>query len=338
MGFLDKHRAVWHEAGRAVAPALPPAAEQPAVTQPVQAGRPFCLETAEPRWRLDELVLAEETREAIGEAAQAILAAPLVEAWLGDGDRAGRRVAVNFYGPPGTGKTSAADALAHLLGMRVMKVSYAELESRFVGDTPKNVRQAFCQAREAGALLFFDEADSILGRRFSDLSQPNEAYINQTRSTMMLELDAFEGAVAFATNLAGNYDEAFVRRIASHVRFMLPGRDLRLLLWRKYLPDMLPCAADVTPATLADWSGGFSPADVATAVRRAAVQAAVRPEPQRRVTLDDLRRAIDRVRLAKEEVGRRPAPGGKTTVSYEVVSEEGSDQSAAEAGARSPLS
>jgi SpoVK/Ycf46/Vps4 family AAA+-type ATPase len=283
------------------------------------------------------LILAEETREAIQEAAQTILAAPVVEAWLGGGDKVGRRIAVNFYGPPGSGKTSAADALAQLLGMNIMKVNYAELESRFVGETPKNVRLAFRQARDISALLFFDEADSILSRRFSTLSQANEAYINQTRSTMMLELDAFQGVVVFATNLASNYDDAFVRRIASHVRFSLPGRDLRERLWQKYLPTALPQAPDVMPGTLAEMTEGFSPADIATAVRRAAVRAAVRSGPQQQVFLEDLRGVIDKIRSAKAEIGSGSGRREVKVTTSEVSAEEMAKISAGHNGAESSV-
>jgi SpoVK/Ycf46/Vps4 family AAA+-type ATPase len=229
---------------------------------------------------------------------------------------------VNFSRPAGTGKTSAADALAGLLGLKVLRVNYAELESRYVGDTPKNVREAFRQARQAGAVLFFDEADSILSRRFGSLTQANEAYLNQTRSVLMLELDAFEGAVVFATNLQRNYDAAFVRRIAFHVRFTLPDQDLRVRLWRRYLPETLPQSADVAAEHLAELSAGLSPADIAAAVRRAAVRAARRSGPERRVCLTDLRDVIDQIRLAGREVGSPPDGVALRVVDERVVAEE----------------
>jgi SpoVK/Ycf46/Vps4 family AAA+-type ATPase len=265
----------------------------------------FKMEVVEPDWRLEELILPDETKEAIQQAANTILASPTVEAWLGDQDKMGHRIAVNFYGPPGTGKTCSADALATLLSLKMIKVNYAEMESSLVGKTAKNVRQAFQQAEKANALLFFDEADSILSRRFTNLSQASEAHINQTRSTMMTELQKFQGVVVFATNLQQNYDDAFVRRIAAHVRFSLPNEKLRLNLWQMYMPETLPRANDIDIDKLTQLSEGFSPADIATAVRQAAVMAAIRNEDKKRVFLADLEKAIDRIKNAQHEVGTR---------------------------------
>jgi len=147
-------------------PTIKPSPANEAVEVKAEAGsKTFQLETNEPQWRLEELILPEETKETIQQAANTILVSPIVDTWLGNRDKVGRRIAVNFYGPPGTGKTSAADALASLLALKIMRVNYADLESRFVGETPKNVRLAFRQAQEAKALLFFDEADSILTKR-----------------------------------------------------------------------------------------------------------------------------------------------------------------------------
>lgn len=145
--------------------------------------------------------------------------------------------------------------------------------------------------------------DSILSRRFTNLSQASEAHINQTRSTMMIELDRFQGVVVFATNLQENYDDAFVRRIAAHVRFSLPDEKTRLRIWQMYMPDTLPKAADVDLDKLADLSEDFSPADIAIAVRQAAVMAAIQSGDSQRVFLADLEKAIDKIQNAKREVG-----------------------------------
>jgi len=271
------------------------------------------LEVIEPQWRLEELILPEKTKEQIKQAADTILVSPIVDKWLGNRDKVGRRIAVNFYGSPGTGKTSAVDALAILLSLKIMKVSYADLESRFVGETPKNIRIAFSQAQEANALLFFDEADSILSRRFTSLSQASESHINQTRSTMMLELDKFQGVVVFATNLQENYDDAFVRRIATHVHFYVPNEELRMSLWQMYMPKTLPRSDDISLEKLASLSENFSPADIATAVRQSAVMAATRAGELQKVLFSDLEKAIDRIRKSKQEVGTTPNLSVKTS-------------------------
>jgi SpoVK/Ycf46/Vps4 family AAA+-type ATPase len=323
MGFFDDSK-------RAKLEDEPPNTKPNQVNEAVEVktettSRTFQLEVTEPQWQLEELILPNETKEAIQQAANTILVSPIVDNWLGNRDKVGRRIAVNFYGPPGTGKTSAADALAALLSLKIMIINYADLESRFVGETPKNVRLAFRQAQEAKALLFFDEADSILSRRFTNLSQASEAHVNQTRSTMMIELDKFQGVVVFATNLQENYDDAFVRRIAAHIRFSLPSYKLRVRLWQMYMPPTLPRANDVSSEKLADLSKGFSPADIATAVRQAAVMAATRKGESQKVLLTDLEKAAYRIRSAKQEVGTKANSSvqvSQTTISRDEIPAE----------------
>lgn len=323
MGFFDDSK-------RAKLEDEPPHTKSNQVNEAVEvktetSSKTFQLEATEPQWRLEELILPDETREAIQQAANTILVSPIVDNWLGNRDKVGRRIAVNFYGPPGTGKTSAADALAALLSLKIMRINYADLESRFVGETPKNVRLAFRQAQEANALLFFDEADSILSRRFTNLSQANESHINQTRSTMMIELDKFQGVIVFATNLQENYDDAFVRRIAAHVSFSLPNKELRGRLWQMYMPLTLPRASDISPEKLANLSENFSPADIATAIRQAAVMAAVRKAESQHVLFSDLEKAIDKIRHAKQEVGTKvnsPVKVSQSIISRDEIPEE----------------
>ncbi len=293
---------------------------QPIETKADMGSKTFELEVLEPCWKLDELILSEETIDAIQQAANTILVASIVDKWLGNIDKTGHRIAVNFYGPPGTGKTCCAEAFAAMLSLKIMKVNYPELESRFVGDTPKNLRLAFRQAQEANALLFFDEADSVLSKRFSSLSQANESYINQTRSTMMMELNNFQGVVVFATNLQENYDDAFVRRIAAHIKFSLPDKKIRTRLWEKYMPNTLPKEKGLSYERLSDISEGFSPADISMAVRQAAVTAAVRKKEKQQVTLSDVERAIIRISMAQNEVGKKPQKPAITDISKKVIS------------------
>ena len=132
---------------------------------------------------------------------------------LAEIDPHGGRTAINLYGPPGTGKTFAAEAIANELGMSIIRANYAEIESKYVGETPKNIKAAFQKAREAGAVLFFDEADSILGKRLSNVRQSTDHAVNVSRSVMLLELDSFDGVTIFATNLA---DRKSTRLNSSH--------------------------------------------------------------------------------------------------------------------------
>lgn len=116
---------------------------------------------------------------------------------LGKVDLSGGRTAINLYGPPGTGKSVTAEAIANALGKSMIRVNYAEIESKFVGETPKNIKEAFRFAKENDAILFFDEADSILGKRLSNVSQSTDHAVNVSRSVMLLELDSFRGVTLF---------------------------------------------------------------------------------------------------------------------------------------------
>jgi SpoVK/Ycf46/Vps4 family AAA+-type ATPase len=224
---------------------------------------------------------------------------------LGEIDPYGGRTAINLYGPPGTGKSFAAEAIADELGMGIIRVNYAEIESKFVGDTPKNIKAAFQKARETNALLFFDEADSILGRRLSNITQSTDHAVNVSRSVMLLELDRFSGVTVFATNLASNYDTAFIRRILGHIEMPLPDADARLRLWRYHIPGRLPI--QLAPE---DWdrlvqeTQGLAGGDILNIVVNAASAALEREGPSCQVRLDDFRLAIAASRKAKQEIGK----------------------------------
>ncbi len=223
---------------------------------------------------------------------------------LGALDPSGGRTAVNFYGPPGTGKTLAAEALAHELGLGLLRANYGELESKFVGETAKNIQALFRRVKETGALLFFDEADSILGKRLDKVSQSTDHAVNVSRSVMLLELDQFPGVTVFATNLASNYDPAFVRRILGHVPMPLPDAPTRVRLWQRHLPDRLP--HDLGPSeleVLVAESDGLSGGDLLSTVLQAAARALEREGPSCRIGLADFQAALGQVRRAKAEVG-----------------------------------
>ena len=249
----------------------------------------------EPRHALDQLVLDPDTLERIREAINVLVSQDLLyDTWnLASVARTGRRVALNFFGPPGTGKTLAADAIAHYLDRKILIVSYAELESKYVGETPKNIRAAFRRAAETGAVLFFDEADSILGKRLTTISQSADSGLNVARSTTLIELDNFDGVVIFASNLVKNYDTAFLRRMLAHVEFRLPAIEQRQRIWECHVPPQLPLAPDVDFEDLALYSEGAAGGDIQNAVLLAASYASMRPPQGRVVSLADFKRAID---------------------------------------------
>jgi SpoVK/Ycf46/Vps4 family AAA+-type ATPase len=235
--------------------------------------------------------------------------------------------ALNFYGPSGTGKSLAAEAMAQHRGQPLIDVSYAEIESRYVGDTPKNIEACFRQAAQAGAVLVFNEADSILGSRLSEVTQSSDHSVNVSRAVMLSQLDAFGGLVVFTTNFPRNYDAAFVRRILVHVRFDLPDEGTRRRLWEALVPAEIPRAAPLDTAALAAASAGLAGGDMVNAVKAAAALAVSRAGRDRVLRQDDLLAEIEAVRRAKAEVGR-PAARRVTTLPVEVF-EPGADGTAA---------
>ena len=161
-------------------------------------------------------------------------------------------------------------------------------------------------------MLFFDEADSILGKRLTSVTQSADHGVNVSRSVMLLQLDAFDGVVIFATNLAQNYDGAFVRRIAAHIEFDLPDSDCRIQLWTKLVPAQLPRETTVTPAWLSEQSDGLSGGDMLNALIAAATRAVAREAPLRLLRQADLLDEIVHVRRAHTQVGQRGAEESET--------------------------
>ncbi|MCA1584905.1 MAG: ATP-binding protein, partial [Acidobacteria bacterium] len=178
---------------------------------------------------------------------------------------------------PGTGKTICAEAIAHALGRRLLVVRYAEVESMWMGETPKNVMALFRLAREEGAVLFFDEADAIASRRSISPDHGFQREANTVITVLLHELEVFGGVVIFATNLAANFDPAFERRIRTHVLFEMPGPAEREAIWRVQMhPRLTPLGADVDFRSLAD-SHEASGGDIRNAVLKAALAAAGEP-------------------------------------------------------------
>jgi SpoVK/Ycf46/Vps4 family AAA+-type ATPase len=237
------------------------------------------VETVTPERTLADIVLPPQTRLALEQALAEVRNHSLIfHRWgLGERHTSGRGLAFNFAGPPGTGKTICAEAIARELRMKLLVVDYAEAESMWFGETPKNMVAAFRAAAEQNAVLFFDEADAIATRRSVGMPTPHDRESNLTINVILRELEAFNGIVIFATNLAANFDPAFERRIRSHVLFEMPGVDERARIWQLQIhPKKTPLASDVDFRQLAEryaMSGG----DIKNAVIKAAAAAAAEP-------------------------------------------------------------
>lgn len=235
-------------------------------------------------------------------------------------DPMGRSVILNFFGPPGTGKTLAAEALAGTLGHEIIQIGIAELESKFLGETATNIQAAFKAADESGAILFFDEADTLLGKRLSSVTQGVDNEVNAMRSTMLIELEKFDGIAIFATNFAKNYDDAFRSRISHHIHFKLPDLEARKKLWARMLVEQIPL--EETKEEFIQWSAelseGFSGREIRTGMRLALPKALMEAEEkscQPVFKLEHIKSAISQIRKSQEEVGSNARASTNSTLS-----------------------
>lgn len=239
------------------------------------------VEAIEPQRSFDDVVLPERTLRALDHALALVRKHDLIFRQWGLAERhtTGIGLAFHFAGPPGTGKTVCAEALANTLDRKLLVVRYAELESRWVGQTAKHVASVFRAADRQDAVLFFDEADAIAGRRFTTMQAAVEREANSVVNVLLHELETFPGVVIFATNLAANMDPAFERRIRTHILFEMPDADARERIWQVQLhPRKTPLAEDVDFRALAEAyprSGG----DIKNAVLKAAQIATTEPGP-----------------------------------------------------------
>lgn len=223
-----------------------------------------------PRYNFEQIILPDTIRQQIKEAVSIINNKELIyNTWgFSEVDSIPKSI-LNFYGPPGTGKTMCAHAIADKLGKKLLALNYSEIESKFVGDAPKNLQRAFEIATEEDCVLFFDEADSFLGKRIQNVNQSADQALNSLRSQMLILLEEHSGVVIFATNLVSNFDKAFQSRILKHIKFDLPNEEARIAIIRKMIPSKLPLAgplADSELKKLGEMTEGFSGREIKNAI------------------------------------------------------------------------
>ena len=227
-----------------------------------------------PKYKIDDLIVPEHVKSKLLDAAEYAVNSQIVfEQWgLSKTHKQSRKLGINFYGPPGTGKTMAAHAVAKFLGRKILVVNYADIESKYVGDTPKNICAAFEAAKASNSIIFFDEADAILSRRVTNMNNATDVSVNQTRSVLLMLLNEYQDYVIFATNFIENFDPAFMRRISMHIQFELPDEDCRKRLWEKYIPNEMPLNIDC--GEIAKKYDNLSGSDISNAVLNCAFKAA----------------------------------------------------------------
>jgi len=162
----------------------------------------------------------------------------------------GRGSVALFTGPPGTGKTLAAEIVASELRLDLCKIDLSSVVSKYIGETEKNLGRIFAAAERANAILFFDEADALFGKR-SEVRDSHDRYANVETSYLLQKMEEYDGVAILATNLRQNLDESFIRRIAFTVHFPFPDEASRLEIWRGMWPPDAPLAEDLDLEALA---------------------------------------------------------------------------------------
>ena len=255
----------------------------------------------EPRHDLDKMILHPEVKTDILAGLRALeIRADLDRIWnLSSIQPQQGRCILNFYGPPGTGKTRAALGIALKLGKPLYQVDYSAVISKYLGDTAKHIKAAFAAARDHDAVLFFDEADSLLSKRVST-GESCSTSINQNRNCLMQELDRFDGVVIVTTNLFENYDPALLRRIQRHIKFRVPDASMRRELFALHLPNPDRVKADY--AVLSELSRSLSGGDILNVCINAIYAGSTDADPEKwLVTQVMLEREIAKTKKAKAE-------------------------------------
>jgi SpoVK/Ycf46/Vps4 family AAA+-type ATPase len=221
-----------------------------------------------------DLVLPDDQATALAESVARIRGRTTVMERWGFAEKVGKGVGVAalFSGPPGTGKTMAAQLIAKTLGVAIYQVDLSKIVSKWIGETERNLAQLFDAAEAGHAILLFDEADALFGKR-TDVRTSNDRHANQETNYLLQRLESFTGICILTTNHDTAIDQAFLRRLSVHVRFDIPELEERRLLWRAMLPKDAPVAANLELDVLARtfvMSGGY----IKNAVVRAAFLAA----------------------------------------------------------------
>jgi hypothetical protein len=192
--------------------------------------------------RLESLVFDPGTQAGIDALLGAARTRATVMSLWGFRNRLPPGITALFAGPSGTGKTAAAQAIATELGLDLLVVDLARLVSKYIGETEKNLARLFDAAESGGAILFFDEADALFGKR-SEVKDAHDRYANQEVSYLLQRMERHAGIAILATNLRAHIDQAFLRRIRLLVDFPLPGQPQRRRLWERALPAEAPLEA-----------------------------------------------------------------------------------------------
>ncbi len=215
-------------------------------------GLPRFARRLQPTFRLEDVVLPDDRRAQLDEiVAHVVHAQTVLQGWgFGEQLPYGRGVAALFSGASGTGKTMAAQAIAQCLQTEIFVVDLSQCVSKYIGESEKNLDVVFGDAERAGAVLLFDEADALFGKR-SEVKDAHDRYANIEVAYLLQRMEAYAGLAILTTNFRQNLDPAFLRRLRFVVEFPKPDPGAREEIWRKCLPADAPVGADVDVRFLA---------------------------------------------------------------------------------------
>jgi len=200
----------------------------------------------EPRYTWSDIVLSQEKANQLRSIASWMKYRRQVHRDWGFGEKLSRGKGLNvlFTGPSGTGKTMAAEVLAGELSLDLYQIDLSSVVSKYIGETEKNLSAIFREAEQSQALLFFDEADALFGKR-TEVKDAHDRYANIEVNYLLQRVEQYEGVVILATNLQQNLDDAFLRRMQEVLEFPFPDEILRERIWRGHLPGNAPRESDI---------------------------------------------------------------------------------------------
>jgi AAA+ superfamily predicted ATPase len=200
----------------------------------------------EPRYQWSDLILPPDPKAQLREICQQAEHRSVVfDQWGFERKLSlGKGLNVLFCGPPGTGKTMGAEVIAKKLGLDLYRIDLSQVVSKYIGETEKNLDRIFSAAEHSNAILFFDEADALFGKR-SEVRDSHDRYANIEISYLLQKMEEYQGMSILATNLRQNLDEAFVRRLQAIVEFPFPDEQYRRQIWECVFPREAPVGDDV---------------------------------------------------------------------------------------------
>lgn len=240
----------------------------------------------------DNCILPDKVREIIEEALTIVLRADVFEKWgINDHFEKGLTNSILIYGPPGTGKTMVSESIASILGLNLMKITNADIQSNIPGQTERNISKSFKKAKDENAVVMFDECDSVLYNR-NAVGAILAAEINH----LLMEIERFEGVVLLTTNRLHKLDEALQRRIIAKVELPFPDKKIREKIWKKLIPDKMPIdEINFTLLAKAELSGGEIKNAILLSARKTIAQ------NRKKVDMSDFIASIENILKSKKE-------------------------------------